>query len=321
MGLAKNQKIEMYERMIRIREFEETISKLTATGAISGFVHLCIGQEAVAVGVCSSLKDADYISTTHRGHGHMIAKGGKTDLMMAELFGKSSGYCKGKGGSMHIADMDIGILGANGIVGGGPPLSVGAALSAQYRGLDNVSVCFFGDGASNQGTVHESMNLAAIWKLPVIFVVENNGLGEFTHQVDHQCIKDIADRAAGYGMPGLIVDGNDVEAVWKGAMETVDRARSGGGPSLLECKTFRISGHYEGDVQNYRDKNEIKEWQKPDKDPICRFEKKLLKNGVTNKKMEKIRQDVKMEIEQAVETAKSSPDPDPTELLTNVYAE
>jgi acetoin:2,6-dichlorophenolindophenol oxidoreductase subunit alpha len=322
MQLTKNKMIEMYKTMVRIRQFEETVSQLTATGTISGFVHLCIGQEAVATGVCSSLRDTDFISTTHRGHGHMIAKGGKTDLMMAELFAKSNGYCKGKGGSMHIADMDIGILGANGIVGGGPPLTVGAALSAQYKGSDNVSICFFGDGASNQGSVHESMNLAAVWKLPVIFVVENNGLGEFTHQVDHQCITDVADRAAGYGMPGLIVDGNDVEAVWKGATETIKRARSGGGPSLLECKTFRISGHYEGDVQGYRNKDEIKEWQKPDKDPVLRFESKLLESAIlTKKKIQKIRQDAKKEIDQAVETAKSSPTPDPAELLTDVYAE
>jgi len=322
MQLSKKKMIEMYETMVRIRRFEETVGELTTSGTISGFVHLCIGQEAIAAGVCATLKDTDYITSNHRGHGHMIAKGGEPEKMMAELFAKANGYCKGKGGSMHIANMDIGILGANGIVGGGPPLAVGAALTSQYKDLGKVSVCFFGDGASNQGTVHESMNLASVWNLPVVFIVENNGYGEFTCQAAHQCIQDVADRAPGYGIPGIVVDGNDVVAVWEAASKAIARARSGKGPSLVECKTFRIAGHFEGDPQFYRDKDEIKEWQRPDKDPILRFEINLLDNGVITKKIaEKIREAAKLEIERAVETAKSGPYPDPVELMADVYAD
>ena len=321
MSLTNEQMIDMYKRMTRIRLFEECIEGLTASGSITGFVHLYIGQEAVATGVCANLTDADYVTSTHRGHGHLIAKGGKTDLMMAELFAKKTGYCKGKGGSMHIADIDLGILGANGIVGGGPPIAVGAGLSCQMKGTDNVSISFFGDGASNQGTVHEAMNLAALWKLPVVFVVEENQYGEMTRQSEHQTVVNVADRAVAYNMPAVTVDGNDVLAVYEAAGEAIKRARAGEGPSMVECKTFRIKGHYIGDPEGYRDKEEVKEWQTDEKDPIPRFVKVLVDKGVaTEAEIEAIKQEVQGEIDKAVEFAQEGPTPEPADLLENVYA-
>ena len=322
MRISNKKMVEMYSTMVKIRRFEESIEELTASGTITGFVHLCIGQEAIAAGVCGTLKDTDYITSHHRGHGHLIAKGGKTDLMMAELFAKQSGYCKGKGGSMHIADMDLGILGANGIVGGGPPLACGAALASQYKNTDDVTVCFFGDGAANEGTIHESMNLASIWSLPVIFVVENNGYGEFMSQKDHMRIENIADRASGYNMPAEIVDGNDLIAVYTAASKAVRQARGGKGPVMIECKTFRIAGHFVGDPESYRDKQTVKKWRKAEKDPISRFEKILLEKKILPKSnIKKIRQDVHTEIEQSVEFAKSCPDPNIEDLLEDVYAD
>jgi len=321
MSLTKKKMVDLYTVMLRIRNFEEKIEELVMTATIGGFVHLYVGQEAVATGVCATLTDADYITSTHRGHGHMIAKGGDVKLMMAELFAKSTGYCKGKGGSMHIADLDLGILGANGIVGGGPPIAVGAALAAQYKGTDGVCVCFSGDGASNQGTTHEAMNLAAVWKVPVVFVAENNHYGEFTSQSRHQCIESITERAAGYGMPGAIVDGNDLVAVYEAAAEAVDRARKGKGPTLLECKTYRIKGHFVGDPELYREKKEVEGWQKADKDAILRFEKKLIDTkALTKDKVKKIRESVQKEIEEAVKFAEESPEPDVSELMDGVYA-
>jgi pyruvate dehydrogenase E1 component alpha subunit len=321
MRISNKKMIEMYTTMAKIRRFEESIEELTASGTITGFVHLYLGQEAIAAGICATLRDTDYITSNHRGHGHLIAKGGRTDLMMAELFAKQNGYCKGKGGSMHIADMDLGILGANGIVGGGPPLACGAALAAQYNDRDDVSVCFFGDGAANQGTIHESMNLASVWSLPVIFVVENNGYGEFMSQKDHMRIENIADRAGGYGMPAEIVDGNDVIAVYTAASKAVRRVRSGKGPVMIECKTFRIAGHFVGDPESYRDKQTVKNWQKPDKDPISRFEKVLLnKKILSTGGIKKLKQDVYEEIKRSVEFAKSCPDPNIEDLMEDVYA-
>ena len=252
MNLPEKTLMNMYSTMLKIRMFEEKIEEYVLMGKLSGFVHLYIGEEAVAAGVCSVLKETDYITSTHRGHGHLIAKGGDVKLMMAELFGKNTGYCKGKGGSMHIADLDLCILGANGIVGGGPPLATGAALASWYKNSGNVSVCFFGDGASNQGTTHEAMNLASVLKLPVVFVAENNGYGEFTIQSRHQNIESVAERAAAYDIPGVIVDGNDVLAVYEASKEAVNRAREGKGPTLLECKTYRIKGHFVGDPELYR---------------------------------------------------------------------
>ena len=318
MKLTNEQLMDLFTTMKRIRRFEERVSDLFANNRLPGFVHLYIGEEAVAAGVCATLKPTDYISSTHRGHGHLIAKGGDPKLMMAELFGKNTGYCKGKGGSMHIADIDLGMLGANGIVGGGPPIAAGAALAAQYLGKDAVTACFFGDGASNQGTTHEAMNLAACWKLPVIFVVENNQFGEFTHQSKHQTIEDIAERASGYDIPGVIVDGNDVMAVYEAVSEAVSRAREGKGPSLVECKTYRVKGHFEGDPMAYRDEEEAKEWMA--RDPIKQFEKKLLEMGVlTQEKIEELDGTIEMELDEAVRFAEESPFPDPSELIQDVY--
>ena len=248
MAISKEQMKDMYVKMRRIRDFESAAAKLFAEGKIPGFVHLYLGEEAIAPAVCECLRDDDYITSTHRGHGHIIAKGGDLNLMMAELFGRETGYCKGKGGSMHIADRDKGILGANGIVGAGHCIACGAGLSLNLRGPDPVCVCFFGDGSTNQGTFHESLNMASIWKLPIIFVCENNHYGISMSQDRHQAIKDVADRGAAYNIPGISVDGNDPMAVYEAAEEAVARARAGKGPTLLECKTYRQHGHFEGEV-------------------------------------------------------------------------
>src|SRR5712691_2605988 len=249
---SKQRLLDMLRRMLTIRRFEERVKKEFADTNVKGFVHLYIGEEAVAVGVCSSLRKDDYVTSTHRGHGHCIAKGVDVRGMMAELFGKKTGTCKGKGGSMHIADLELGMLGANGIVGGGPPLACGSGLTAKVNKTDQVTICFFGDGASEQGTLHESLNLASIWKLPVIFVAENNGYAESTPAHYHCSVENIADRASGYNMPGVTLDGNDIFAVYEAAHEAVTRARAGQGPSLLECKTYRFNGHFEGDAQTYK---------------------------------------------------------------------
>ncbi|MGB3933224.1 MAG: thiamine pyrophosphate-dependent dehydrogenase E1 component subunit alpha [bacterium] len=315
----KEKLVWMYRKMVEIRIFESRVAELFAAGKIPGFVHLYIGEEAVAVGACANLKDTDFITSTHRGHGHCIAKGGRLDLMMAELFGKETGYCKGKGGSMHIADVEIGILGANGIVGGGLGIAPGAGLSAKMRGTDQVTICFFGDGASNQTTFHEGINLASAWKLPVIFVCENNQYGISLHQSRHQNITDIADRATAYGIPGVVVDGNDVMAVYEAVGEAVKRARAGEGPSLVECKTYRWRGHFEGDPQMYRPQEEIEEWKA--KDPIPRFEALLAEMGVmTAEEAEAIRKEVAAEVEAAVEFAEKSPEPAPEAALEDHYA-
>lgn len=321
MSFPKKKMIEMYTTMVKIRMFESKVSELFAANKIPGVVHLYIGEEAVASGVCATLDDADYITSTHRGHGHLLAKGGVIKYMLAEMFGKKTGYCKGKGGSMHIADINLGILGANGIVGGGPPLATGAALAAQYRDTDAVAVCFFGDGASNQGTTHEAMNLAACWKLPVIFVNENNMYGLSASTLDTMCIADIADRASAYGIPGVVVDGNDVVAVYEVTVEAVKRARKGQGPTLIECKTYRHRGHTEGDPGTaYRSKDEIEDWKK--KDPIPRFEKKLIKLKImTRKKMDAIKQAFDTELEEGVRFAEESPYPEHSDVTTDVYAD
>jgi pyruvate dehydrogenase E1 component alpha subunit len=314
----KEKLVWMYRKMVEIRIFESRVAELFAAGKIPGFVHLYIGEEAVAVGACANLKDTDFITSTHRGHGHCIAKGGRLDLMMAELFGKETGYCKGKGGSMHIADVEIGILGANGIVGGGLGIAPGAGLSAKMRGTDQVTICFFGDGASNQTTFHEGINLASAWKLPIIFVCENNQYGISLHQSRHQNITDIADRATAYGIPGVVVDGNDVMAVYEAVGEAVKRARAGEGPSLVECKTYRWRGHFEGDPQMYRPQEEIEEWKA--KDPIPRFEALLAEMGVmTAEEAEAIRKEVAAEVEAAVEFAEKSPEPAPEAALEDLY--
>ena len=307
MEIEKDKLIDMYRRMVRIRVFEERVRKEFAAGNIGGFVHLYSGEEATAVGACANLTDADYITSTHRGHGHLIAKGGKTDKMMAELFAKKTGYNKGKGGSMHIADVGIGILGANGIVGGGIPTAGGAALSAQTRGTDQVAVCFLGDGASNTT------------RLPVAYIIENNQYAESTSITETCRLTNVADRAIAYGIPGVTVDGNDVLAVYEAVAEAVGRARRGEGPSLVECKTYRHHGHYEGDTMTYRTDKEVDEWKK--RDPLLRFRNKLGEMGVLSKEgAGKIDQEINEEIEQAVKFAQESPLPAPEETLEDVYA-
>jgi pyruvate dehydrogenase E1 component alpha subunit len=319
MELSNERMIDMFTTMTRIRQFETKVKEFFAAGKIPGFVHLYIGEEAVAVGACASLRATDYITSTHRGHGHLIAKGGDLKRMMAEIFGKRTGYCKGKGGSMHIADIELGILGANGIVGGGGPIANGAALAAKYRGEDKVAVCFFGDGASNQGTTQEALNLASAWKLPVVFVNENNGYGISCPTTKSMAIADIADRAAAYDMPGVVVDGNDVLAVYESVGEAVKRARNGEGPSLIECKTYRWCGHFEGDACVYRDDDELEDWVK--RDPIPRFEKQLTDKGIMSaQKAEEIRQTIAAQLAEAVRFAEESPLPEPSEILDDVYA-
>lgn len=315
--------LQLYAMMLKIRLFEERISDLYAKGLIPGLVHLYIGEEAVAAGVCSNLRDDDYITSTHRGHGHVIAKGADLKPMMAELFGKKSGYCKGKGGSMHIADMEIGILGANGIAGGGLPIAVGAGMSAKWRRTDQVTVCFFGDGSSNNGTFHESLNLASLHKLPVIFVCENNLYGISVSQKKHQPIKDISIRATSYDMRGDVVDGNDVLSVCEVASKAIRRARAKEGPTLIECKTYRWRGHHEGDPNQggrYRTKNEIEEWKK--KDPIERLAVKLVSGKTATKsKLSKLEKQILEEIDEAVAFAEKAEFPFIEDLNQDVHVQ
>ncbi|WP_087037162.1 thiamine pyrophosphate-dependent dehydrogenase E1 component subunit alpha [Thermococcus litoralis] len=318
--IPKEKLLWMYETMVKIREHEERVAELFAQGKIPGFVHLYIGEEAVATGVMAHLRKEDFITSTHRGHGHFIAKGGNIKASMAELFGKATGICKGKGGSMHIADLDVGELGANGIVGGGIPHAVGAALGIKLNGLDNVAVAFFGDGASNQQNFHEAINLAAIWKLPVVFVCENNLYQISLPYSKQQAIKSVAERAAAYGIPGVSVDGQDVFAVYEVAKEAIERARNGEGPTLIEAKTYRFRGHFEGDPQIYRSKEEV-EWWKKNKDPIVLFEKTVLEKGLlTKEELDTIRERVKREIGESIKFAEESPWPKPEEVLEDVFS-
>lgn len=319
MEIPKEKLIEIYKKMELIRHFEYTVNELYGKGKIFGALHLYAGEEAVAVGVCSNLRKDDYVLSTHRGHGHCIAKGADVKRMMAELFGRSTGVCKGKGGSMHVADVSVGMLGASGIVGGGIPLATGAALSAKYRGTDQVAVAFFGDGASNQGTFHEAINLGSIWDLPVIYVCENNQYAESTPITYSARVKDIADRAVSYGIPGVVVDGMDVIAVYEVAQAAIQRAREGKGPTLIECKTYRYEGHEMGDPHNlYRPKEEVDEWKK--KDAILRLRKMLVsKKILTEKEVDKFEEDVKKQIEEAIKFADESPYPNPEEAVQGVF--
>jgi len=297
---------EIYKMMKKIRLFEEKTGQIFLEGRIPGFIHVSIGQESVAVGVCMQLRGDDYVLTNHRGHGHMLAKGADYRPMMAELLGRVDGYCKGRGGSMHIADSGIGVLGANGIVAGGIPIATGAAFSAQYRGTDQVVVCFFGDGASNQGAFHESLNLAALWKLPVVFVCENNRWANFTSQGASTCLENISMRAQSYGMPGQTVDGINVLSVMESAQEAIKRARSGDGPTLLEVKTNRWHGHYEGDPQTYRTTEEIEAARS--QDPIEFFRDHVLKEKLLEGvDLKKIDQEIETELDEAVKYAENSP--------------
>ena len=312
---------DMHRRMVRIRVFETEAGRLAEAGKIPGALHLYVGEEAVAAGVMAHLSDADWITSTHRGHGHLIAKGGAFDRMFAELFGRATGYCRGKGGSMHISNMELGMLGANGIVGAGPPIAVGAAFANKYRKTDRVAVSFFGDGASNEGAFHEAANMAALYKLPVIFVCENNGYGEYTPQAEHQAIVDVADRAAGYGMPGVVVDGMDAAAVYEAAGAAIARARQGDGPTLLECKTYRFFDHVgvRGMGLSYRTDEELKEWQK--RDPIHQFEARLAERGVLDQvQAAAIHEEILAEVKAGIAFAEESLPPDAATLLDDVYA-
>ena len=324
MDLGKDLLLDMYRSMTRIRLFETKVRDLATANEIPGFVHVSIGEEASATGVCAALRKTDRITSTHRGHSHLIAKGGRLAEMMAEIFGKRTGYCKGKGGSMHIVDYSLGILGANGIVGGGLPIATGSALGALIAGKDDVTVGFFGDGASNEGTFHESLNLAAVWKLPVVFVCENNGFGEFTPMATVTSVKDIAVRAQAYGMPGEIVDGNDVIEVFQHTSAAVARARAGEGPTLIECKTYRWEGHVVGEQAflgdgAYREKSEVEEWKR--KCPLIRFEKWCAESGkISSAELKKIVADTEKELEEAITFARSSELPDASEVTDDVYA-
>ncbi len=311
--------LSLYRTMVTIRKFETLAGEMFAAGKIPGFIHLSIGQEASSVGVCSVLRPDDYITTTHRGHGHVIAKGADLKKMFAELMGRKTGYCKGKGGSMHIADFSIGILGANGVVAGGFPIAVGAGLSIKLRKTDQVAVCFFGDGASNRGTFHEALNMAAIWKLPILFVCENNCYASTT-KTSYACsVIDIAARAKGYDIPGISVDGNDLLAVRQAAAEAVDRARRGGGPTLLENKTYRRRGHFEGDPQRYRDQAEVVEWEQKN-DPLFRFASTLKKKKILTQELEReIQEKVEGELREAVQFAEASDFPEPEEALEDMF--
>ena len=310
----------LHQRMVRIRLFEEEAGKLMEGGRMPGFLHLYVGQEAVAAGVMATLRADDVITSTHRGHGHAVAKGADLRYMYAELFGKTTGYCKGRGGSMHINDLSIGMLGANGIVGGGIPHALGAALAAAYKGQDSVAVPFFGDGATNIGAFHESANLAAVMQLPVVFVCENNGYSEFTPQERHMLLKDVADRAAAYGMPGETVDGMDAVAVYLAARRLVARARAGEGPALLEAKTYRYYDHQgvKGLRIPYRTQEEIDTWK--ERDAIASLEQRVVDAEVASREsLEKVWADTREEIAAAIKFAEESPDPDPADLLDNVY--
>ncbi len=316
--LTQDQLLWIYDRMRLIREFENRASALFAAGKLPGFVHLYAGEEAIGVGIMANLTDRDFITSTHRGHGHCIAKGVEVNGMMAELYGKATGSCKGKGGSMHIADVDKGMLGANGIVGAGGPLACGPGLMAKVKGTDQVTICFFGDGAAEQGTMHESMNLASIWKLPVVFVCENNGYAESTPVHYHSASKDIADRATAYNMPGFTVNGTDVFAVYEAAHEAVARARRGEGPTLLEAKGFRYFGHFEGDPLSYRTEEEIA--KNKSNDPIDQFRRRVIDRELLSAAtLDEIDARSKAAIDAAVEFAEASPYPELSELMTDVY--
>ncbi len=301
--------LDMYERMVQIRIFEDLAGKHFADGIVPGFVHLYAGEEAVAVGVCSHLTDRDYITSTHRGHGHCIAKGVGLDGMVAELMGKATGTCKGKGGSMHIADIDKGMLGANGIVGAGLPLAAGAALTAKVLGTGGVAISFFGDGASNQGTFHEALNLAAIWKLPAVFVCENNGYAESTPAHYHCSTTDIANRASAYEIPGVVVDGLDLFSVYEAAGEAINRARRGDGPSIIEAKTYRYYGHFQGDMVTYRTDDELSKFK--ERDCIQSVRKYAVQHGLlTETELDAIDAKTRAHLEQAWIDAKAAPWPE-----------
>jgi pyruvate dehydrogenase E1 component alpha subunit len=317
--LPSDKLIEMFRKMLEIRLFEEKVFELYGQNLVPGTIHLYAGEESVAVGICNALEKTDYVTSTHRGHGHCIAKGADLKRTMAEILGKKTGYCKGKGGSMHIADFSVGMLGATAVVGAGLPIAVGAGLSAKLRKSNQVVVCFFGEGASNQGTFHESLNMASVWKLPVVFVCENNLYAMGTRQSLVMNIENVSDRAAGYGIEGVKVDGNDVSAVYEVACKAVEKARHGGGPTLVECKTYRHKGHSRVDPAKYRAKEEVQEWL--GRDPVKLLRNALIqKHSVTETELQAIEKEVQNQIDEAVKYSLNSPYPAPQEALEDVYA-
>jgi len=311
----------IYNKMNEIRDFEETAWTLFTENKLRGSVHLYTGEEAVAAAVCAQLTDEDLIASTHRGHGHCIAKGAELDRALAELMGKATGYCNGRSGSMHIADFTKGNLGANAIVGGGIPIATGGALALKMQNKPNVAVAFFGDGASNQGTFHESINMAAVWKLPCIYVIENNQFGMTTPVEQSTSVEDISVRAAAYGIPGVTVDGNDVAAVYEAFAAAKERAVKGEGPSIIECKTYRWRGHWTGDPEVYRSREDVEDW-KTNKDPIKRFRDYLIKKKLaTKKELDEIDAAAAKKMEEAVQFALNSPEPDPAHVMDDVFYE
>jgi len=321
MKLNRDQLADMYYRLWLIRYFDESAKWLYQQDRIRGTTHSYVGQEAVAVGACAALRPDDYITSTHRGHGHCLAKGGDPRRMMAELLGKATGYCKGKGGSMHIADLDLGILGANGIVGGGIGIATGAAYSADLRGSGQVAVCFFGDGASNQGILMEAANMAALWKLPVIYLCEQNQYAQFSPCRPFIAVERIEQKAAAFGLPGVTVDGNDLLAVYEAVSQAAARARRGDGPTLLVAQTYRLEGHTVGDPLTYRPKEEAEAWRSPERDPIGRFGRYLTEEaGFSTGELEALRLKAQAEIEAAVAFALDSPEPEIAALWEDVYA-
>lgn len=320
MKLNKGKHSEIYESMLRIRRFEEKAIEIFSAGKIPGFIHSYIGEEAIAVGVCSALEPTDYITGTHRGHGHCLAKGMKMDRMMAELYGKATGYNKGKGGSMHIVDFSMGVLGCNGIVAGGIGMATGAAWGNQILKNGHVVVSFFGDGAMNRGTFHESVNMASIWSLPIVYVVEANGWGISFSTKNSIHITDLSERAKSYGIPGVNLDGYDVLAVHEAAQAAIARARSGQGPSLLVCNAPRMRGHEEGDPQTYRPKEDIEKARK--NDPVARFRAYLIKNEILSETEAKgVEHKVEAEVSMAVQFADESPYPDPVQAMADMFVE
>lgn len=320
LGIDPQSAVDMYRTMARIRAFEETTEKLFLGGEIPGFVHLSIGQEAVAAGVCAALRAEDYITTTHRGHGHTLAKGADPSRMMAELFGRLEGVCKGRGGSMHIADFSVGVLGANGVVPGGIGIATGAALAQRIIGSDRVAVTFFGDGGTARGLFHESLNLASIWNLPVVFVCENNGWASTTRSDEGLAVESVADRASAYAMNGVSVDGNDVFSLHEAVRVAVEAARNGKGPTLLEARTSRMKGHFVGDPMSYRDKADLEKWA--EHDPLVFAASRLLEEGILQDSLRKqIHAEAEAEISSAVDYARSGSEPDRRDVAAFLYSE
>lgn len=318
--IARKTALEIHRTMVWIRVFESRVEQLFLAGKLPGFVHTYLGEEAIAAGVCAVLRDDDYLTSTHRGHGHAIAKGMTTDVLMAELYGKETGVCRGRGGSMHVADFSLGMLGANGIVGGGFGIATGAALSAQYRGTDQVTICFFGDGAINKGTFHEALNFAAVHRLPVVFVCENNHYAQFTARSKTTSVDDLAVRAIAYGINGHTVDGNDAGAVHNAAAEAVSFARAGEGPTLLNMITYRFGGHYVGDPEAYREVSEVE--SKREDDPIGRWEEALTTAGwLSEARRKSTWADARADVLAAEEFAEQSDYPDPATATDAVFTE